>query len=220
MAAINVFEEQRLYTTSQERENYENMATLFSVIACLDYLERAYVRGAMGEDGYTPHCSRLLAQYKTIIKFVTDPAKPPPFRVHDVEEFMARFHQMDYPAAKHRLLVGVPATVEHVHSDGSTRTFAQAALVAETTQNFITLMDALKLKMRAKDQLHPLFGDLLASYTKVGAEVGETRARLLHWLITLNRLSASEEVDEAQAREMLFDTEHAYTSWFKSLQDA
>lgn len=63
MASINVFEvrvcgvsapltcqELRLYNTSQERENYENMATLFSLISCLDYLERAYVRGAIGED--------------------------------------------------------------------------------------------------------------------------------------------------------------------------
>lgn len=50
MDAPLTLQELRLYSTSQERENYENMATLFSLISCLDYLERAYVRGAVGED--------------------------------------------------------------------------------------------------------------------------------------------------------------------------
>ena len=39
----------------------------------------------------------------------------------------------------------------------------------------------------------------------------------IYRLIRLNRLSASEEVDESQAREMLFDVEQAYTAWFKGL---
>lgn len=122
---------------------------------------------------------------------------------------------MDYPAAAHRLALGVPATVEH--ASRATNPAAYAQLVAETTQHFITLMDALKLKMRAKDQLHPLLSDVLSAYTKVGSETGEARPKLLHWLITLNQLSASEEVSEAEAREMLFDVEHAYTTWFQSL---
>ena len=42
------------------------MATLFSLITCLDYLERAYVRGAVHEEAYATHCSRLLGQYKTV----------------------------------------------------------------------------------------------------------------------------------------------------------
>ncbi|WFD38306.1 Vacuolar protein-sorting-associated protein 28 [Malassezia japonica] len=213
---MNVFEEQRLYHTSQERENYESMATLFSLISCLDFLERAYVRGAIGEDEYTPACARLLGQYKTVIKLITDPTKPAPFRFDNIEAFMA-YYDMDYPAAAHRLQLGVPATVEHA-SESKPHAAVHAQLVAETTQNFITLMDALKLKMRAKDQLHPLLSDLLSAYTKVGAADGEAREKLLAWLITLNKLSASEEVDETAAREMLFDIEHAYTTWFKSLQ--
>ena len=130
---------------------------------------------------------------------------------------------MDAPAAAHRLQVGVPATVEHAH--GAAGSAEHARTVAETTQNFITLMDALKLKMHAKDQLHPLLSDLLASYTKVahGAGAGASRERLLHWcvsadrLIELNKMNASDEVGDAQVREMLFDLEHTYSEWFRSL---
>lgn len=90
--------------------------------------------------------------------------------------------QMDYPAAAHRLQLGVPATVEHA-SEGKPHAAVHAQLVAETTQSFITLMDALKLKMRAKDQLHPLLSDLLSAYTKVGAADGEAREKLLAWCV-------------------------------------
>lgn len=125
-------QEARLYTSNAERERYENMATLFSLIVSLDYLERAYVRDSVTQaefvfsrrlyepsspsadadpvvltfrlgltlatgptvrDGrYTPACTRLLAQYKTILKLVTDPgpgAGPKP--VEDVGEFMRRY---------------------------------------------------------------------------------------------------------------------------------
>ena len=43
------------------------MATLYSLITCLDYLERAYVRGAVPDDAYATQCSRLLGQYLSLI---------------------------------------------------------------------------------------------------------------------------------------------------------
>ena len=152
-------------------------------------------------------------RYKTVIKLVTDPTQPPPYVFRDVHDFMRYFH-MDHPAAVHRLVLGIPATVEHGESQAPSMS---AHVVAETTQNFITLMDALKLQMRAKDQLHPLLSDVLSAYAQTGTEPEPLRAKLLDWLIALNQLSASEELDEAQAREMLFDVEQAYTAWFKGL---
>jgi hypothetical protein len=41
-------EELRLYTSPAERELYDSLATLFSLIISLDYLERAYVRDSVG----------------------------------------------------------------------------------------------------------------------------------------------------------------------------
>ena len=40
-------EELRLYTTPAERELYDSLATLFSIVVSLDYLERAYVRDSI-----------------------------------------------------------------------------------------------------------------------------------------------------------------------------
>ena len=160
------------------------MATLFSLITCLDYLERAYVRGAVHEEAYATQCSRLLGQYKTVIKLITDPSQPPAYRFHDVHAFMQHFH-MDHPAAAHRLALGIPATIEHGGNEttGPASQGVGAQIVAETTQNFITLMDALKLQMRAKDQLHPLLSDVLSAYTKAGTTSGESREKLLEWCV-------------------------------------
>ncbi|WFD21881.1 Vacuolar protein-sorting-associated protein 28 [Malassezia equina] len=220
---MNVFEEQKLYHTSQEREDYDNMATLFSLITTLEFLERAYVRGAVLEEAYTEQCTRLLAQSKTVIPLLAQSTSTVP-HFSSVEAFMRHYH-MDHPAAAHRLALGVPATVEHAPIEAKALStpvsVVGAQRVAETTQNFITLMDALKLQMRAKDQLHPLLSDVLRTYAPSPSRnehaEEDVRAKLLEWLILLNRLSASEELDDAQSREMLFDVERAYTSWFQSL---
>lgn len=44
---MNLDEEVRLYTTPAERERAENLATLYSIIVSLEYLERAYVRDSV-----------------------------------------------------------------------------------------------------------------------------------------------------------------------------
>lgn len=93
--------------------------------------------------------------------------------------------QMHHPAAAHRLAIGVPATVEHATASGSGNGGSaqeRVKSVAETTQGFITFMDALKLKMRAKDELHPLLSDLMAAYSKTGGSADqEVRGKLLGW---------------------------------------
>lgn len=84
--------------------------------------------------------------------------------------------------------------------------------VAETTQAFITLMDALKLNLRAKDQLHPLLGEAVSCWNRSGGAIGRNdgndevmggrREKLVGWLITLNQLKASDEIDADQARQV------------------
>lgn len=96
-------------------------------------------------------------------------------------------------------------------------------------------MDALKLNLKAKDQLHPFLTDLMSGYSRFkGSQEWEGRAKILHWLITLNALKASDEITEEQSRQvsrddlslischelkgqMLFDIENAYNEFFRSL---
>ncbi|PWN46240.1 vacuolar protein sorting-associated protein 28 [Ceraceosorus guamensis] len=238
MQDINPYEEARLYSphSAATRDAWESMATLFSIIVSLEYLERAYVRHGVDDKTYAPACQRLLAQFKTLMKLVAVPESQSPnsvgplggtmdgpMPVRDVADFMQRY-KMHHTAAAHRLAVGVPATVEHASSSGSSgdgNARERGKNIAETTQGFITFMDAVKLKMRAKDQLHPLLGDLMGAWTRAGGEQGtsnEARAKVLGWLIKLNKMAAADEITDEEARQMLFDVEGAYTAWFASLQ--
>jgi ESCRT-I complex subunit VPS28 len=108
---------------------------------------------------------------------------------------------MDLPAALHRLKVGVPATVEHSSEAGP----ETGKWVAETTQvrllflcisflirfprlssfqSFITFMDALKLRMRAKDQLHPILQELVTGFSRFkGSKDWEGRSKMVGWYV-------------------------------------
>ena len=175
---------------------------------------------------------RMLSQYKTTPKLVEED-------VSSIEKFMSQYrvsdilgylflrsvslsrHQMDHPAALHRIKVGVPATIEHSSEAGP----ETGKWVAETTQSFITFMDALKLRLRAKDQLHPILQELVTGYARFkGSKDWEGRSKMVGWyarkgsdprwnseccfpcfrLITLNGMKASEEITEEQSRQVYF----------------
>jgi len=55
----------KLATTSAERDLYESLAEVYSIIITLDALEKAYLKDSVTEKEYTETCSRLLKQYKS-----------------------------------------------------------------------------------------------------------------------------------------------------------
>lgn len=89
------------------------------------------------------------------------------------------------------------------------------ALILEATQDFITFLDAVKLNLLSKDQLHPLLTDVIQSVNKVTDRDFENRGKIVQWLITLNQMKATDELSEQQARELELDISQAYQG-FKS----
>ena len=83
-------------------------------------------------------------------------------------------------------------------------------LVVNATENFITLLDAIKIGLVAKDTLHPLLVDIIQAANKVTEKEFENKGKIVQWLITLNRMRAAEKLDDEQAREFQFDIEQAY----------
>ncbi|KAG1747813.1 uncharacterized protein EDB91DRAFT_1245298 [Suillus paluster] len=75
-------------------------------------------------------------------------------------------------------------------------------------------MDALKLRLRAKGQLHPILQELVTGYVRFKESKNwEGRSKMVSWLITLNIMKASEETTEEQSRQLLFDVDHAYAEF-------
>lgn len=99
-----------------------------------------------------------------------------------------------------------------VQASGST---PGGALILEATQEFITFLDAVKLGLLSKDQLHPLLSDVIQSVNKVTDRDFDNRGKIVQWLITLNQMKATDEISEQQAREIEMDIQQAYQG-FKS----
>ncbi|KAL4752477.1 hypothetical protein BDW72DRAFT_202327 [Aspergillus terricola var. indicus] len=222
-ASINLDEEVKLASSSAERDLYESLAEIYSIIVTLDGLEKAYIKDVVTEAEYTETCTRLLKQYKSSLGDDTVVRE-----FVDLETFK-RTWELECPRATERLRIGMPATVEQAsHSGPSTNKApgttgfaggASGSLILTATENFITFLDALKLNMVSKDALHPLLSEVIQSVNKVTDADFENRGKIIQWLITLNQMRATEELSEEQARELSFDIESAYQGFKSTLDD-
>lgn len=198
----------KLFENSTERERYENMADLYAIFVTMENLEKAFIRDNITAKQYTPACVKLIAQFKTGLNLLGND--------FDMNEFLSKY-KISFPAAQRRLIeIGVPATIEH--STTSTQE-TSTKHVAETVTHFITLMDSLKLQMVAVDQIHPLLSDLMQSLNKIPTLSSdfEGKVAVKKWLICLNKLKASDELDDDQVRQLIFDLENAHNLFYRSL---
>lgn len=215
-----LYEEMPLFdhsTTPQRREVIESLAEVYSLIIVLDQVEKAYLKDSISSEEYTMTVNKLLAQYKTYLEN-DEVAK----EFGDLQQFRERY-SINASNAITRIERGIPVTVEHAiqgSSGGSTpgATKYSGKAVAQATGNFITVMDALKLNYRAKDQLHPLMSDLLLSINRVSSQDFEHRSKLVEWIIKINKMKVNETLTEDEVRELLFDLDTAYKSFYTLLE--
>ncbi|KAJ8066316.1 hypothetical protein OCU04_005392 [Sclerotinia nivalis] len=212
-ATINLDEEVKLAESRAERDLQDSLAEVFSIIITLDQLERAYLKDAIPESDYTETCDRLLKQYKAIL---ADESVAREFV--DLETFKNEW-DIDVPRATERLRIGLPSTVTAPPINVSTanNNGTNGTLILEATQDFITFLDALKLGLLAKDQLHPLLSDVIQSVNKVTDRDFDGRGKIVQWLIALNQMKATEEVSEDKARELELDMNSAYQGFKAAL---
>uniref|UniRef100_H3G8M6 Vacuolar protein sorting-associated protein 28 homolog n=1 Tax=Phytophthora ramorum TaxID=164328 RepID=H3G8M6_PHYRM len=200
----------KLWADTKDRRKYEDLSDLFAIFKTTEHLEAAYVRDAITPEEYTEACTKLISQYKT-----AETALRLGGFIDSVESFVSEY-RLDCPRALERLVrIGVPATVVH----NTTNRKTDSVNVAQTVQNFITLMDVLKLNIRAVDEIQPLLSEMMSSLTMVSGLPPDFagRDKIEGWLRTMNAMRASEELDEEQTRQLSFDLERAYSSFMAFL---
>ncbi|KAL5403874.1 hypothetical protein PMIN03_009554 [Paraphaeosphaeria minitans] len=213
-ATINLDEEVKLSTTSAERDLYDSLAEIYSIIITLDALEKGYLKDSISEADYTETCSRLLKQYRSNLANETVARA-----FGDLDSFKREW-DMDCPRATERLRVGIPATVEQgpSHKPGQQGDSADATLVINATENFITLLDAIRIGLVEKDTLHPLLVEIIQAVNKVTDIDFDSKGKIVQWLIALNQMRAAEKLDDDQSREFQFDMESAYHGFKATLK--
>ncbi|CAL9732692.1 vacuolar protein sorting-associated protein 28 [Monosporozyma unispora] len=213
-------------TTSQQRETIDGLSEIYSIIIALDHVEKAYLKDSVDATQYTNSVNKLLAQYKT---YLNDEKVRERFK--DLTTFVKK-HNIVASSAVIRIERGIPITVEHVIDDDSDAYSGNSGdksgsrknknvngkNVAEATGNFITLIDALKLNYKAKDQLHPLMAELLLSINKVSRQDFEYRQKLVDWIVKINKMKVDEQLTDTEIRELIFDLDMAYKNFYTLLE--
>lgn len=204
----------KLWSTREQQAQVEHLADLYALIMTIDRLERAYLQDVINDlSEYTSTCNRLIGQYKTL-RDTLGPQCP------DLDQFCSE-HGIDCRAARTRLKQGIPATMLHGHSDKAKNNGYVASLIFKTTQSYITLLDALKLGMRAVDQLAPLASDIVTYINQLTDMPPDHEARkpVVDWLLKLNSMKAHEELTSEQARQCEFDLQKAYDAIYRFLEE-
>eukprot|EP01113_Clastostelium_recurvatum_P017349 TRINITY_DN2032_c0_g1_i1.p1 TRINITY_DN2032_c0_g1~~TRINITY_DN2032_c0_g1_i1.p1 ORF type:complete len:265 (+),score=77.74 TRINITY_DN2032_c0_g1_i1:55-795(+) len=199
----------KLYNTNKERELYDNLADVYSIIKTMEHLEKAYMRDHVMAQEYAPACAKLIAQFKTAQSLIKDTVSLPVFLAE---------YKLECKMAMERFEKGYPATTEHHVTPDPTGNSSQR-IVAETVQLFITTMDSLKLNLVAIDAIYPLVNDLIESLNRVPHLPAEFdgKVRIRGWLTVMHHMKASDELNPDQIRQLLFDLESAYNAFHKSL---
>lgn len=197
----NLMEEVKLFRHAREREKHDNMADLFALVSTLQNLEKAYIRDCVPGKEYTAACSKLLVQYKVAFKLVQGDEFP------SIDTFVKKF-RLDCPAALERIKEDRPITIRD--DKGNT-----SKCIADTVSLFITIMDKLRLEIKAMDELHPELRDLVDTMNRLSLipENFEGKEKVQSWLNTLNSMQASDELSESQVRQFLFDLDAAFAAF-------
>jgi ESCRT-I complex subunit VPS28 len=201
-----LMEEIKLYRNARDREKYDNLADLFSILSTLQQLEKAYIRDCVKHKEYTAACSKLLVQYKAAIKLVQGYEECP-----NVETFVKKF-RLDCPAALQRIKDDRPITIKD--DKGNT-----SKCIADIVALFITLMDKVRLEMKAMDMLQPDLRDLLETMNRLSLVPSdfEGKEKVQSWIDTFAKMSASDELTDEQARQLTHDLEVSYNAFNRLL---
>ncbi|VDK73305.1 unnamed protein product [Onchocerca ochengi] len=200
----DLLQEVRLYENSMERERVDNMSELYAVLNALECLEKVFSRDCIAAKEYTAECSKLLVQYKVALRLVQC----------DIDEFVKKY-RIECPAALERIREDRPITVKD--DKGNT-----LKCIAEIVEMFITFLDQLKLNVRAVDELFPTLNELNVSINSMITlpDHFDAKLKVIQWHDKLKSMSASEEITDEDARQMIFDLETAYNSFTRFLHNS
>lgn len=202
-----LYEEVRLCRTAREREKYDNMADLYAVVNTLQCLEKAYIKDCITPKEYTAACSRLLVQFKAAFKQVQSDEFP------TLEAFMKKFRK-DCPAAMERIKEDRPITIKD--DKGNT-----SKCIADIVSLFITIMDKLRLEIKAMDELQPDLRELMETMSRLSIipKDFEGKTKVADWLHSMSSMQASDELTESQVRQLIFDLESSYNAFNRLLHE-
>ena len=193
------------------RKDYEDFATLASILRALDVLESSMTKDLIGEDEYQPNCTKLLRQLFTQKKMLESASED----FNGIEEFLDDY---DYSCehARHRAEVGIAEDLSGATSGG-----AKSVYAFELAQYFITAKDSLELGNSAVDDLLPYISDIVQGMNKIDIPMSDpsykAKEKILEWHSKLHRMKAVDVLNDDEIRQLKLDLETSQGLIYQSL---
>ncbi len=176
----------------------------------MDVLEKTFATGLIPSDEYEKNCNQLLTQFKVLQTALKD-VYP------DLTKFMERY-KMDVPFAKARLFGTQVAATRMYHGDSRK---PEVVHILEAGQNFVTLVDSLKLDLVHVDDILPLLRELSASLAGIPSLPANFDSKEIaqKWLSKLNGMRAADRLTPDDTRQMSLDLDNAYSAFHKAVSN-
>nr|BAN64551.1 vacuolar sorting protein 28, putative [Babesia bovis] len=188
--------------------NVDRLANVYSLLQALEHLEDSFISGYVTEKEYAEECNELLSLCQ-----ILEEATP------NVFEALAKEYNVKCPLALNRLRKGTPGVQNNSIQKNKSN---DAYLMFELSEQFITLVDALKLGCNSVEEIYPLIHDLVTSLNCLDKTmdkcnennvVSSAIEKLGKWDTLLKNMAAYDKLQENELRQMALDTETIYGSF-------
>lgn len=201
-------ERQRLYTDKHERERFDDMAAIFSLLTATERLENMWARrGATPQQDYEMQCDRLIKQYKTLA--ATGNAVP------DLRRFIAEY-DCKANLAYARLEEGVPATVL-----GRNKNVYK--YVMNCTSMFYHLSDTIVMEQTGVDVLLPELTTLNRNLETIKRMAPHSNydfnQKINAWSQRLNEMPAHKKLSNEDAAQLKLDLDTSFQEFERAFND-
>jgi ESCRT-I complex subunit VPS28 len=138
-------------------------------------------------------------------------------RKFDVDKFMSDVKLNCFSAYYRLYEIGMPATKEHELSSKVNISNYDAKTIARVIHCFVTIIDAIKLKLHTIENLHPLLSELLRNInylSEPSAEISDVKKIVKEWLISLNKRSSTSCLCSEDVENLARDMEQAHKQFY------
>ncbi|CAN8070534.1 unnamed protein product [Agarophyton chilense] len=200
----------KLFSNKAEKEMYEDMSAVFSLLTATERLENIWARrGAIAQNDYEQQCEKLIQQYR-VLRTSTEKSIP------NIDKFIAEY-ECKASKARPRLKAGVPATVAVVSN--TTKDLGKFVMRCTTLFHYCT--SCIDMNQRAVNVLLPDLTSLMKTLARVPAlgnnfEFGK---KIRVWVEKLNAMPANDELTEQDAAQLKLDLDNGYAEFERAYND-
>eukprot|EP01084_Bolivina_argentea_P263329 445656_1 len=194
-----------------QRQKYDKLSDLYSIILATEHLERMWIKQSIEDDKYYEECQKLLIKFKSLLPVIQ------PYYSNPIDFF--NDYCPELTSAKYRLIdegdVPYPQPILKPYPN-----IISQSVIAETVQYFITIIDALELKMCEIDQIYPslkILTDSLNSIKTIKNNHG-CKLKVNQWMLKLQKMKASDKLNDEQMKQIKFDIANAYDQFHAFLK--